>query len=80
MSIARDSRQKRKWKLIRRAQFRLKQQLEYVDFLEDVLYPECAAIDAGKPIPGLLDAGSAFDIQVTHADQADPKADNPDQS
>ena len=40
MSLSRDSRQERKLKALRRAQFRLKQQFEYIDWTEDVLLPE----------------------------------------
>lgn len=43
------------------AQFRLRQRLEAIDWLEDVLGPEVEALKAGKPVLG-LEAGVAFDI------------------
>ena len=67
MALSRDSRQERKLKAVRRAQFRLKQSLERIDFEEDVLMPEIEALKSGKSILG-LPAGAAFDIQVDHAD------------
>jgi len=63
MSLSRDSRQERKLKALRRAQFRLKQRFESIDWEEDVLTPEVLALKAGKPVLG-LPAGAAFDIQV----------------
>lgn len=66
MSLSRDSRAERKLKAIRRAQFRLKQAIERIDFEEDVLLPEIEALKAGKSVLG-LEAGSAFDIQVESA-------------
>jgi hypothetical protein len=63
MSLSRDSRQERKLKAIRMAQFRLKQRLEMIDFLEDVLQPEVEAYKSGKAVLG-LDAGVAFDIRI----------------
>ena len=61
--LSRDSRQERKLKAIRRAQFRLKQNLERIDFEEDVLLPEIEALKSGKAVLG-LPAGSAFEIVV----------------
>jgi hypothetical protein len=43
--------------------FRLKQNLERIDWEEDVLLPEIEALKAGKSVLGLPD-GSAFDIQI----------------
>lgn len=63
MSLSRDSRQERKVKAIRRAQFALKQRLERIDFEEDVLMPEIEALKAGKSVLGLPD-GVAFDIVI----------------
>lgn len=63
MSLSRDSRQERKLKAVRLAQFRLKQRLEMIDFLEDVLMPEIEALKSGKSVLGLPD-GVAFDIQI----------------
>ena len=61
--LSRDSRQERKLKAIRRAQFRLRQALERVDWEEDILLPEIEALKAGKSVLG-LPAGSAFDIVI----------------
>ncbi len=70
MSLSRDSRQERKLKAIRLAQFRLKQRLEAIDWIEDVLQPEIEALKAGKSVLGLPE-GAAFDI-VIEAEDADP--------
>lgn len=63
MSLSRDSRQERKLKALLRAQFRLKQQFEYIDWLEDTLIPEVEALKSGKGVLG-LSAGTAFDIRI----------------
>ena len=68
MSLSRDSRQERKLKAIRMAQFRLKQRLEAIDFLEDVLQPEVEALKSGKAVLGLPD-GVAFDIRIESDEQ-----------
>jgi hypothetical protein len=65
MSLSRDSRQEKKLKAVRRAQFRLKQQIEYIDWTEDCLLPEVEALKSGKSVLG-LPAGAAFDIQIEH--------------
>ena len=65
MSLSRDSRQERKLKAFRRAQFRLKQQFEYIDWTEDVLLPEVEALKSGKSVLGLPD-GAAFDLVIEH--------------
>lgn len=72
MSLSRDSRQERKLKAIRRAQFRLRQALERVDWEEDFLLPEVEALKSGKSVLGLPE-GVAFDIVI----EADA---NPDQA
>ena len=61
--LSRDSRQERKLKAFRRAQFRLKQQFEYIDWTEDVLLPEVEAFKSGKSILGLPE-GAAFDLVI----------------
>lgn len=63
MSLSRDSRQERKLKAFRRAQFRLKQALERIDFEEDVLMPEIEALKSGRSVLGLPE-GAAFDITI----------------
>lgn len=65
MSLSRDSRQERKLKAFRRAQFALKQRFERIDFEEDVLMPEIEALKAGKSVLGLPD-GAAFDLVIEH--------------
>lgn len=69
--LSRDSRQERKVKAVLRAQFRLKQTLERIDFEEDVLLPQIEALKSGKSVLGLPD-GAAFEIVIEHAD-SDPK-------
>ena len=66
MSLSRDSRTEKKLKALRRAEFRLKQQFEYIDWTEDVLFPEIEALKAGRPVLG-LEAGAMFDLQVADA-------------
>ena len=66
--LSRDSRAERKLKAVRRAQFRLKQAIERIDFEEDVLLPEIEALKSGKPVLGLPE-GAAFDIQIVAADE-----------
>lgn len=63
MSLSRDSRQVSQLKAIRMAQHRLRQRLESIDFVEDVLNPEVEALKAGKPVLG-LPANVAFDIKL----------------
>lgn len=67
MSLSRDSRQERKLKAVRRAQFALKQRLERIDWEEDSLMPEVQALKAGKSVLGLPE-GAAFDIKVVDED------------
>ena len=61
--LSRDSRQEQKLKAIRRAQFRLKQRLEAIDFENDVLMPEIEALKSGKAVLGLSE-GMAFDVVI----------------
>jgi len=63
MSLSRDSRAERKLKAFRRAEFRLQQALERIDWEEDKLLPELEAFKSGKPVLG-LPAGTMFDIQI----------------
>lgn len=63
MSLSRDSRVERKLKAFRRAQFRLKQSLERIDWEEDVLTPEIEALKSGRSVLGLPE-GAAFDITI----------------
>lgn len=66
MSLSRDSRQERKLKAIRWAQFRLKQRLEAIDWQEEVLLPEVEALKSGKSVLGLPE-GVAFDVVIEDA-------------
>lgn len=72
MSLSRDSRAERKLKALRRAQFRLQQSLERIDWEEDILLPEIEALKSGKSILGLPE-GAAFDIQV-EIENHDPRS------
>lgn len=65
MSLSRDSKAERKWKAIRRAEFRLHQTLDRIEWEESVLIPEIEAIKAGKGVAQLPE-GAVFDIQVVH--------------
>lgn len=65
MPLSRDSRQERKLKAFRRAQFRLKQAIERIDWEEDTLMPEIEALKSGRSVLGLPE-GAAFDITVEH--------------
>lgn len=69
--LSKDSRSERKWKLWRRTQFRFKQGCERIDFEEDVLGPEIAAMKAGKPV-GQLPENAAFDIEIVYEDSPAP--------
>ena len=74
MGLLRESREVRKLKAFRRAEFALKQRFERIDWDEDVLIPEVEAMLAGRPVLG-LEAGTAFDLVVEkpHADSDRPK-------
>ena len=66
MSLSRDSRAEKKLKAIRLAQWRLRQRLDTIDFLEDVLQPEVEALKSGKSVLGLAE-GVAFEIVLEDA-------------
>ena len=63
MSLSRDSRQERKLKAFRRAQFRLQQAIQRIDWEEDILMPEIEALKGGRSVLGLPE-GAAFDITI----------------
>lgn len=67
MALSRDSRQEQKLKAIRRAQFRLRQRLETIDWENDILGPEVEALKSGKSVLGLKE-GSAFEVIVQDED------------
>ena len=72
MSLSRDSRQERKLKAFRRAQFRLRQALERIDWEEEVLLPEIEALKGGRSVLGLPE-GMAFDIVLDDEIQNPPQ-------
>ena len=76
MALSRDSKQEQKLKAIRRAEFRLAQRLQTIDWENDVLFPEIEAFKSGKSVLG-LEAGSVFDIQVEHDHQGKGQAEQP---
>jgi hypothetical protein len=65
----------KKWLAARRAQFRLKQQFEYIDFMEDVINPEAEALLSGKVRleieSSAADAAESI-IHVTVSDETSP--------
>jgi hypothetical protein len=63
LPLSRDSRQERKLKALKRAEFRLKQAFERIDWEEDELIPLIEALKAGKAVLGLPE-GAAFDIVI----------------
>lgn len=75
MSLSRDSRTEKKLKAFLRAQFRLKQNFEYIDWTEDTLIPEVEKLKSGKPVLG-LEPGAAFDLHIEHENQ--PPSPKPD--
>jgi hypothetical protein len=65
---------------VRRAQFRLKQNIERIDWEEDFLTPEIEALKSGKSVLGLPE-GMAFDIIIEDQNPpavADTNADGDD--
>ena len=68
MPLSRDSRSERKWKAYKRAEFRLKQALQRIDWEEDVLMPEIEALKSGKSVAE-LPAGAVFDLEVVDETQ-----------
>ena len=53
LSLSRDSRNEKKLKAVRRAEFALKQRLERIDWEEDMLLPEVASFKAKAQLPEL---------------------------
>lgn len=53
MALSRDSRNESKLKAIRRAEFRLRQRLEYIDWDYDVLQPEILEFQGKAQLPEL---------------------------
>lgn len=53
MALSRDSRNERKLKVIRRAEFSLKQRLERIDWEEDFLLPEILEFQGKAQLPEL---------------------------
>lgn len=72
----RQSREHKKWLAARRAQFRLKQQFDYIDFVEDVLGPESEALLSGKvhlEIESASEDAAQSIIKVTVEDETGPE-------
>jgi hypothetical protein len=74
VALSRDSRQERKLKAFRRAQYRLKQALERIDWEEDVMMPEIEALKSGRSVLG-LPAGATFDITIEADEVPTPRPD-----
>ena len=53
MSLSRDTRNEKKLKAIRRAEFALRQRLERIDWEEDVLLPEIEEFKSRAQLPEL---------------------------
>lgn len=74
MSLSRDSRAERTLKTIRRAQFRLRQAIDRINWEEDFLQPEIEAMKSGKSILGLPEGASIeFEVAPQH-ENSDPPA------
>ncbi len=71
MPLSRDSRSEKKLKALRRAEFKLKQQFDYIDWTEDFLLPELEALKSGKAVLGLPE-GVAFEIEIVPHENPDP--------
>ena len=67
MSLSRDSKAERQWKAIRRAEFRLRQTLDRIDWEESVLIPEIEKLKSGKGVAQIPE-GAIFEIQAVHED------------
>lgn len=77
--LSRDTRNEKKLKAIRRAEFRLRQTLERIDFEEDVLLPEINEFKAKAQLPELptetiIEVSFAEDIKNT---RMPPKSEKP---
>ena len=70
MSLSRDSRNEKKLKAVRRAEFALKQRLERIDWEEDDLLPEVASFKARAQLPEL--PGETI-VSVTFETVDDPR-------
>jgi len=67
LSLSRDTREEKKLKALRRAEFALKQRFERIDWEEDELIPEVEALKAGHAVLGLPE-NTSFDIEVIDED------------
>lgn len=68
MSLSRDSRAEKKLKAARRAQFRLLQRFDYIDWEEDHLIPEVEALKAGRA-QFELNAGEIIALDIEDDDE-----------
>lgn len=64
MSLTRDTRNEKKLKALRRAQFALKQRLERIDWEEDDLLPELAEFKAKATLPELPEGEFEVEFQL----------------
>lgn len=64
LSLSRDTRNERKLKAIRRAEFALKQRIDRIDWEEDVLLPEVNAFKAKAQLPELPEGELITAIEV----------------
>lgn len=68
----RQSRELKKWLAARRAQFRLQQTFEYIDFVEDVLNPEAEALLAGKVKLEIESSSDSAAQSIIHVEISEP--------
>ena len=72
MALSRDTRNERKLKAIRRAEFALKQRLERIDWEEDVLLPEILEFQGKAQLPE-LPSESIIQVEYVDLKREDPK-------
>jgi hypothetical protein len=69
--LSRDTRNEKKLKAIRRAEFRLKQQLERIDWEEDHLLPEIEEFKSRAQLPELPNE-TIIDVRFETVEEDDP--------
>jgi hypothetical protein len=74
--LSRDSRNEKKLKALRRAQFALKQRFERIDWEEDVLLPEVNEFKAAARLPELPEE-TLVDVQIDYEDTREDHAQDP---
>lgn len=73
MALSRDSRNEQIIKAIKRAEKRLEQRIDMINWEYDTLMPMIDAMKAGKPVLG-LNAGANFEVVVEDANPVTAKA------